>query len=71
MLWDSTGGILQQVPCNAEIGKDHTLVVNSLGAYFREYPGVQIQRTRFSGSASDFAGEYIVRLVSCYLRWTI
>jgi iron complex outermembrane receptor protein len=39
-----------------------------VGLPFREYPGVAIQRTVLSLTASDFGGERLLRLVGFYLK---
>ena len=33
-LWDSTGGFLQLIPCDLEIGKRHTLETTACGSHF-------------------------------------
>jgi outer membrane receptor for ferrienterochelin and colicin len=39
-----------------------------IGSRFREFPGVPVQRSSYTVTVSDFAGEMIVRLVALYLR---
>ncbi|MFC1654585.1 TonB-dependent receptor plug domain-containing protein [Myxococcota bacterium] len=39
-----------------------------IGGLFKEYPGISIESTAQSVTASDFGGETLVRLVSFYLR---
>ena len=42
-----------------------------IGGPFREYPGLSIEPTAQSVTASDFGGETLVRLVSFYLRGSL
>jgi outer membrane receptor for ferrienterochelin and colicin len=58
-------------PFDSDRKMEAGLIVRApLGLPFREYPGVSIERTVQSVTASDFGGEKLGRWVSVYLRST-